>query len=195
MKKYINGKLSIVNVVSYLEPFLIYTDDLTFMQYRDIVEFIDNKISEYNKNFIDRSRLFKVINEFKKENIIFSKAFTIIDILEKKMQEQVLEEGYDIITDKPIHTNTEILKKMLVKDNTKLYTSALSLQNISLMFPNEFSTLFSDEKSKLDKKLLQEEQADKCNTFVIAKYYSSLDELKNDDDKTFGWICGKAYLF
>ena len=184
MKKYINGKLSIVNVVSYLEPFLIYTDDLTFMQYRDIVEFIDNKISEYNKNFIDRSRLFKVINEFKKENIIFSKAFTIIDILEKKMQEQVLEEGYDIITDKPIHTNTEILKKMLVKDNTKLYTSALSLQNISLMFPNEFSTLFSDEKSKLDKKLLQEEQGDKCNTFVIAKYYSSLDELKNDDDKT-----------
>jgi hypothetical protein len=37
MKKYIVGKLSIVDVVSYLEPFLIYTDDLTYKQYEDII--------------------------------------------------------------------------------------------------------------------------------------------------------------
>ena len=49
MKKYITGKLSIVNVVSYLEPYLIYSDDLTFKQYEEIQHFIDEKISEYNK--------------------------------------------------------------------------------------------------------------------------------------------------
>ena len=184
MKKYINGKLSIVNVVSYLEPFLIYTDDLTFMQYREIVEFIDIKISEYNKKFLERSRLFKVIGEFKRENTIFSKVFTVIDILDKKLREQVFEDGYDIITDKPSISNSEIIKKMLLKDNTKLYTAALSLQNFPLMFPSEFSTLFSDEKDKLGKKLEDEENAEKCKTFVISKYYSSIDELKNDDDKT-----------
>ena len=52
MKKYITGKLSIIDVVSYLEPFLIYPDDLTFKQYKDITEFIDEKISNYNKNVI-----------------------------------------------------------------------------------------------------------------------------------------------
>ena len=49
--KYINGKLSIVDVVGYLEPFLIYTDDLTYNQYKEIVEFIDSKISESNGTY------------------------------------------------------------------------------------------------------------------------------------------------
>jgi len=52
MKKYIKGKLSIVDVVGYLEPFLIYTNDLTFKQYSEIVEFIDSKISEYNDGVV-----------------------------------------------------------------------------------------------------------------------------------------------
>ena len=54
MKKYITGKLSIVEVVSYLEPFLIYSDDLTYMQYVEIIDFINEKISQYNKKFIGR---------------------------------------------------------------------------------------------------------------------------------------------
>jgi hypothetical protein len=41
MKKYITGRLSIVDVVAYLEPFMIYTDDLTYMQYVEITNFID----------------------------------------------------------------------------------------------------------------------------------------------------------
>ena len=45
MKKYIIGKLSIVDVVGYLEPFLIYTDDLTYMQYVVINNFISSQIS------------------------------------------------------------------------------------------------------------------------------------------------------
>ena len=32
VKKYIKGKLSLVDVVSYLEPFLIYPIDLTFIE-------------------------------------------------------------------------------------------------------------------------------------------------------------------
>ena len=51
MKKYIKGKLSIVDVIGYLEPFLVYTDDLTFKQYEEIVNFIDLKISEISEVF------------------------------------------------------------------------------------------------------------------------------------------------
>ena len=39
MKKYITGKLSVKDVVSYLEPFLVYTDDLTYMQFKEINQF------------------------------------------------------------------------------------------------------------------------------------------------------------
>ena len=54
MKKYIHGKFSIVDVVDYLEPFLIYTHNLTYMQYVEIIHFINDKISEYNKNYIEK---------------------------------------------------------------------------------------------------------------------------------------------
>ena len=40
VKPYINGKLSIYNVLSYLEPFMIYQNDLSFKQYETINEFI-----------------------------------------------------------------------------------------------------------------------------------------------------------
>ena len=84
MKKYINGKLSIIDIVGYLEPFLIYTDDLTFKQYQEITEFVDNKISEYNKNMIELSKIFKILSSLKKVPIVKSKAFTVISIINSK---------------------------------------------------------------------------------------------------------------
>ena len=58
VKKYITGKLSLVSVVSYLEPFLVYINDLTYMQYNEINKFIQLKIADYNKNFVEKSRVF-----------------------------------------------------------------------------------------------------------------------------------------
>jgi hypothetical protein len=184
MKKYITGKLSIVDVVSYLEPYLIYSDDLTFMQYKDIVQFIDEKISQYNKKFIERARIFKTIGNFKmKEHIINSKAFTIIDILDKKLRTEVFTEGYDMNNPESTFTNSEILRKITIRDYSKLYTTALSVQSFPLMFPSEFSNLFSEEKTKIDNKLKKGEVNNKCKNIVIAKYYTSLEQLNNDDKK------------
>jgi hypothetical protein len=38
VKKYIHGKLSVVDVVDALSPFLIYMDDITFKQYEEITD-------------------------------------------------------------------------------------------------------------------------------------------------------------
>ena len=51
VKKYIKGRLSLVDVVSYLEPFMVYPIDLTYMQYKEINSFIYDKIKEYNVQF------------------------------------------------------------------------------------------------------------------------------------------------
>jgi hypothetical protein len=58
IKKYINGKLSLKDVVEIMEPFLVYNSDLTFMQYKKISDFLQKKISEFNKKFIKRSNYF-----------------------------------------------------------------------------------------------------------------------------------------
>jgi len=184
MKKYITGKLSIIDVVSYLEPFLVYTDDLTYMQYKEITDFIDEKISDYNKKFIDRSRIFKRIYHLRfNVNIIKQRAFSVVDIL-KKMRYEIITEGYDMADPEKTFTNSEILRKITLKDYTKLYTTALSVQNFPLLFPTEFSTLFEEEKNKLDDKLKKEKGEDKCKTVTIAKYYSSMEELNSDNEKS-----------
>jgi hypothetical protein len=183
MKKYITGKLSIVDVISYLEPFLIYADDLTYMQYVEIIAFINEKISEFNKNFIDRSRVFKSLTNIKSSQLVPTKAFSIIESLNRNMRNVVINEGYDIL-DPTFFTNSEVLRKITLRDYSKLYTTALSMQNFPLMFPSEFSSLFDEEKNKIDGKLKSEEESNKCKTITIAKYYTSIDALKQDNDKT-----------
>jgi len=195
MKKYIVGKLSIVDVVSYLEPFLIYTDTLTYMQYVDIVQFIDSEISKFNKNFVERSRLFNMLKKYKSQPIIFTNAYSIISMIDsnkvqtsEQKNQNISEDvfnGYDINIDKKtenIFTNSELLRKITMKDSNKLYTSAMSLQSIPLMFPSEFTNLFDNEKNELKRE--NESEIDTCKNMVIAKFYSSIDELQNDNDKT-----------
>ena len=198
MKKYIVGKLSIVDVVSYLEPFLIYTDTLTYMQYVDIIHFIDTEISKFNKNFVERSRLFNTLKKFKSQPIIFTNAYSIISILQQpnnkaegNMVQNISEEvftSYDINVDKKMEsmfTNSELLRKITIKDANKLYTSAMSLQSIPLMFPSEFTNLFDNEKNELTNQIKSERvnTNDTCKNMIIAKFYSSIDELQNDNDK------------
>jgi len=185
MKKYIVGKLSIVDVVGYLEPFLIYSDNLTYMQYVEIVNFINEKISQYNKTFIERSRLFTIFKRTKSEPLVFTNAYSIISLLEttKNLRTDVFE-SYNINITEKIFTNSELLKKLNVKDNFKLYSSAISLQNAPLMLSSDFAVLFETEKEQLDKKIKDGELADKCKTMTISKNYRSLEELESDNGKT-----------
>ena len=188
MKKYITGKLSIVEVVSYLEPFLIYADDLTFMQYREITDFINEQISTNNRNYVERTKLFAMIGSSQKairSDLIATRAFSVIETLTSAhLRNEVFNEGYDMRDPDRVFTNSEILKKITVKDYKKIYTSALSVQSFPLMFPTEFSNLFEEEKKKLDGKLKQEEKDSKCKSFIIAKYYNLPEKLKEDNDKT-----------
>jgi len=185
MKKYITGKLSIIDVVSYLEPFLIYTDDLTYNQYKEIVSFIDEKISQFNKSFIERGRLFNTLASIRSSDPIATKAFSVIEILNKQLRNDVFVDGYDLNDPQKTFTNSEILRKITIRDYSKLYTTALSLQSVPLMFPSEFSSLFEEEKNKVAEKakIAEEEGEGKCKSVIIGKYYDSIDALKADDDK------------
>ena len=190
VKKYIIGKLSIVDVVGYLEPFNVYSNNLTYLQYKAITEFIDDKISSFNKKMLSRLNSFSRLNLSSLTNSNKNKntAFSVIDTLQKQnnMRIDVLDayDLYNLIQDKNEISNSEILRKLSLKDNKKLYSSAISLQNIPLMFPQDFSNLFDDEKRNLDIKIKNETEAEPktCNNIVIAKLYKNEEELFNDND-------------
>ena len=183
MKKYIKGKLSIVDIIGYLEPFLIYTDDLTFKQYEEITEFIDSKISEYNKQMIEFSRIFKLLSNARNQPTIKTKSHSLLFLIAPANSDDIFDTGYQL--DDPIQTstNSEILRKMILKDYSRLYTSALSYENLTLMFPKDVSDIFDVEKKNNEDKLKKAENEKHCETITIAKMYTSLEQLENDNNK------------
>jgi hypothetical protein len=190
MKKYIHGKFNVVDVVSYLEPFLVYTDNLTYQQYRDITQFINEKISEYNKNFIEKSKMFYGLKNFKlSEKINPLEAFPVVNIVSDKnsVRRELFDDDYDIDIDTTSKTfsNSEILKKIILKDCSQLYTTTLTKQNINLRYPDQFTELLDDEKKILDKTIREESESSSkmCNKKIIAKLYFNREELLNDNDK------------
>jgi len=179
MKKYIVGNLSVVNVVSYLEPFLIYTDDLTYMQYVEIIKFINQQISSYNRTFIERSRNFLKFSKAKSAKLIQENAFSITNNITDE-HDNVCN-AYNLNTLDKVFTNSEFVFKILMKDYNRLYGITIALQNIYLMYPDDISALLDEEKTQLSKMGPTE---DKCKTIIIAKYYTSIDNLMADNNTT-----------
>ena len=189
MKKYINGKFTLVDVVSYLEPFLIYTNNLTYQQYRDIIQFINEKISQYNKNFTEKSKLFYSLKNLNMSSkTIPLEAFPVVNIVtDKNSVRRELFDDYDIDIDPTlkIFSNNEILKKIILKDDAKLYAITLTKQNMHLRYPDQFNELLDNEKKILGKTINEESDASAklCNKKIIAKLYFNREDLLNDNDK------------
>jgi len=186
VKKYINGKLSIIDIVGYLEPFLVYNDDLTYQQYNTIKTFLDEKISLFNKTFVERSRNFASIKNTRINVPLKPSASAIANIFPSKdsaVSESVFDNyDYHLSTSSYKLTNSELLEKIIKKDSGRLYNSAIALTSIPLMFPDNLATIFEDdrEKVKTEKEALDK---GKCAAYVIAKQYRSMEELLQDNDK------------
>ena len=181
MKKYINGKLSVKDVVGYLEPFLIYTDDLTYMQFKEINQFLEIKISDYNKKFIERSKAFSGL---KKIDTYSNKSSdrTILNLITKRaIQSEVFEDSYGLLTDS---TNSEAIAKIIKTDYGNVYNSAVSLENLHLMLPQDVSAIIEEQREALESGVEEAKKENKCNAFVIAKQYSNIEELNADNGKT-----------
>ena len=201
IRKYIHGKLSIVDVVQYLEPFLIYTKNISYMQYLRITRFIYNKIREYNRSFAERSAAFSSLKRNKNlnssmnqertnvflevlGNIVLEQESTLGQVDEVTSKEKInlktdVMEKYQISKNVPLST-LEFIHIILLKDSSRFYFSSLSLQLIDLMFPNDFSLLLEKEKDKSEI-LKNDGSKGECADVVIAKMYANEDELMADN--------------
>jgi hypothetical protein len=188
MKKYITGKLSIVEVVGFLEPFLIYTDNITYMLYKDITKFIDEKISLYNKQFIGGFKQFLELKKIPSDKNYSLFKESILNLLERKnnLKESVFKAyDIDIESESKIFTNSETLQKLIVRDQSQLFTTAITLQNIPLMFPTELNDILINEKELNKKTVNSIENSNSnldCKKVVVTKIYKNEDALNADND-------------
>ena len=179
MKKYMNAKLSIVDVVSYLEPFLIYTDDLTYAQYKEITKYINDKITEYNKSFIYKKDFFKQhLYKSKKEPVKLVELFK-----NQNLMNQIFNK-YDLYNEtNSFFTNQELLAQLVNVDFGNLYNTFYSKENIELMFSNDVTNLIENINKQFEKEEDNSNDKSKCKTYIIAKKYYTIEELENDNQK------------
>jgi len=179
IRKYVTDKLSLVSVVQALEPFKVYSDDLTYTQYLEIRRFILEQI-ENKKEHIDKKR-----KEFGfLSNHTFHIQPYVLNILQFLLEKpDMLEKlllGYKLPEREFIQskfTTAEILNKILQIDNGVLLSSLISTMMSSLLTPTSLSSLF-DPPTTTEHEQVKESD---CNRRVLTKKYSSLAELQKDN--------------
>jgi hypothetical protein len=188
IKKYIHGKLSLKDVVEIMEPFLIYNSDLTFMQYKSISIFLQEKISEFNKKFIEKSKYFSNIKRVGKSITTQPNATSLKMLINESKYKQEIIDIYnksiyksDINSD-VLMTNSELLKKMVIEDFGNIYNYCVSLENTFLMLPENIHQIIENKETQIEEQLMLDKN-NKCETIIVSKQYATIEDVEHDNDK------------
>jgi hypothetical protein len=201
IKPNLTGKLSINDILAYLEPFMIYHDDLNDVQYKVMNDYIREKISDYRKNYSAKSREYAAIKGT--QNVLFPSLIKILDE-NVNLRTKVLD-VYGFTDSIMTMSNADFVKRIYAIDNGVFYNNAIALISTNLMiadgardmanidiYLNKQTDLAASKASaaaaasKKTKKTAVGEVAmtNDCSKFkVIAKRYIELDELTDDDGK------------
>tara|TARA_B110000971_G_scaffold22030_1_gene19944 strand:- start:7717 stop:13662 length:5946 start_codon:yes stop_codon:yes gene_type:complete len=183
MKKNITGKLSVVGVVTYLEPFLIYSDNITFMQYNDIVKFIQTQIDAYLVRVKEDDMRFRDLRKIKPTEVEYSKKLSLlynVSGFDATLQSKFL--NHYAIVDYKNFTNSELLHRFSQTDGMSFYTSQLSVKNSMLNYSTIYDTLLNDQTNLTNK--VKDFPPGTCEDIVIAKIYFTQQEVSDDDNIT-----------
>ena len=178
MQKHMNNKLSVVDALNILEPFLVYSENLTLTEYQVMTTFIDQRVSEYNKNLLNRAGFFSSLKKAKSKKYYNKSSGSLHVLLNGFKQVNDVLESYR--KDSDISTETEMLRNIYSRDYSRLFTAALSLQHKTLMFPDDFAGLLNTEKVQRNE---NDPSVEKCDLIVIAKKYRSGEELEGDNNR------------
>ena len=185
-RKHIQYDLSFKSAVDTLEPFFVYSRDISFPQYKEIRYFLKERIKELKKEIAtSRDEFEKMKNT--KYNVNREPLIIIRLLLEK---EDVLKKcltGYklpnrELVEEK--YSSQEILKLMLDFDNGVLLTQLIASLLTSLMTPNNLATILeeggsSEQYDDSDKN--EKIKAKDCNQRVLTKKYTSVVDLQKDN--------------
>ena len=191
IKKYLNNNLSFVSVVKYLQPFMIYVDDISFKQYEDIIEFIETRIREYRKSFIDRKTQFSKLSQKTTNNFVYESLLYKILKGRQDLGDAVLESyGFNVnqsykykgnLDETTVLSENEIITKMMNIDYTTFYNTSISSLNKDLLTTFDFEELLNQKQDEFNKNIEKEKASNECKTYVLAKRYIDLDELNADN--------------
>ena len=177
VRKYIKNDSSYYAIIKYLEPFLIYTNDITYTQYQQIVEYMREKIRQRKKIIVGSvPEFFKFINQ-----ISYNIPSLILPLVPSggEINIEKIKELYGI----KLTASYAVLRDIISLDGGRLFYDTLSLDMLTLGSSIDMGESLENELTDINKELFSEKPSKECSEFVLAKRYVELDELSADDDK------------
>jgi hypothetical protein len=180
IKPQLKNKLSVTTVMDALEPFLVYSEDITYGHYaNDIRRFIKDRITEIKAEFQARLAIFNHYRNYKFN--ITPAILTPIRIFKEKPE--LLERFLALYEFKgkdedQKRTSNEMINQILHTDQSTIFTTLLSTMMISLRTPDNLSIL-KDEIEDMGE--IERIKPTDCSQKIITKLYSSINELMKDN--------------
>ena len=184
VRKYIKDKVSFIDVVKQLEPFMVYPSDVSYKQYVEINSLIRERINEIKKRYEQRYADFSLIRNAKYD--VNPKMNPILRLLsENKDFSDAFFQAYRFLSKDKIETkmsSQEILARMYETDNVYLYSNVLTSIMLTLMTPNNLMEALAEPQ--LDDLSDNEKIKPKdCARRYLAKSYPSIKVLQEDNNK------------
>lgn len=176
MKKYIKNGTDYVSIISFLEPFLIYKDDISFKQYQEITEFIEEQIMKHKETLIKNDAKF---SKFLKELSSFHISSILPKLVNRNFQNMFAVEGYNfnpnLLTDLSI-------KKIIDYDCGRAFNNALTISQLSFSQPINIEEKIAEELRNSER-LGEEKNSDCGEKIYLAKRYVDIEELEADNNQ------------
>jgi hypothetical protein len=194
----LGGKLSVVDAVNAMEPFLVYTRDLTFMQYQTIRRFVQATIQAHNRKFKTMEQAFKSITYT---------ARTIPHVTGRKVVQKVprgarasqnrvvplmtkhrvyalpeMEAMTAVYGDGAKISGDEFIRCAWAIDGGRVFNATITLLNQTLMFPDDMMEAILAHYVSQTRNEAPAEAAEKCPTLQIAKRYFTKEAMTADNN-------------
>jgi len=202
IKPHLTGNLSINDILSHMEPFMVYQEDLNDAHYKEMKKYIDEQIIEYRKRYGIKLREYQGIK--KTQTALMPSLIKIFDDT-PNLRTKVLD-VYGFVDTVMNMSNSDIIKRIYSIDNGVFYNNAIALISTNLMiadgardmtdidiYLNSGTTMENGitkprktgKTGKTGKETMpvgMNNDAGLCNKIkVIAKRYIELDELMEDN--------------
>jgi hypothetical protein len=182
IRKYITDKLSVVEVVKALQPFAIYTKDISYRQHDEIRYFIKERIREFAKEFAEK----------KEEMTALLNMHYNVHPLPNPVKELVPQETapffeahykISLKEDSSLSSASEILSEINQADSGTLFSDLLHLNAMALTTPAGLLDAIEATPELDDLTHTETIKPADCARRFLAKRYHSMAELQKDNSK------------
>jgi hypothetical protein len=183
IRKYIHGKLSLVDIVRQLEPFMIYTDDINYSQYQEIRYFIKTSIIDSKKAFDAESTSFTALRKLKVESSTNNNETHRIETMFQAKTDLAngFKSSYLQKTTGTMKSSAELLSNIYELDNGVLYSDLLQGLTTSTVIPSKLLDALAAPEID-DMSAVESIKPQDCARRFLAKRYKSISSLQSDNN-------------